>query len=437
MDPLPEAEAIALPCAHEFHVACVQQLRRFGISSVCPLCRKDLPPGTARDAEALFYEAAKRYLHVSRKVLGSNATMEEKWGVLAEAEQLEIDEVRRLCTMAASQGYSRAQVHLAIMYSNGQGCKPDETEAAKWLRKASAKGDMIAQEMLGDQLYFSINASEAAKWFKKSADQGRASAQYKLGLCFFQGVGAKKNYVESANYYRKAADQGHIIAQYNLSIMYGEGKGVQMNEVKEAQWCRKAAEQGDPDAQYNTGTHYYMGQGVEQSYAESAKWFRKASDQGYAAAQYNLGCQYEHGQGVPKSDAEAAKWWSLGAEQGHANSQYNLCNSYLHGIGVRQNFLKAASLCRNAASQGVAKAQARLPGMLELLGPKAAAALGPHIPAVGHAGINACATCGVPAGSMGVVLKSCSRCAEVHYCSRHCQLKDWKAHKAVCTPKDN
>lgn len=37
-----------------------------------------------------------------------------------------------------------------------------------------------------------------------------------------------------------------------------------------------------------------------------------------------------------------------------------------------------------------------------------------------------CASCGEPA------TQRCSKCKSVWYCSRECQLKDWKAHKEMC-----
>ena len=37
-----------------------------------------------------------------------------------------------------------------------------------------------------------------------------------------------------------------------------------------------------------------------------------------------------------------------------------------------------------------------------------------------------CGCCGEPA------TQRCSKCKSVWYCSRECQLKDWKAHKEMC-----
>eukprot|EP01122_Echinamoeba_exundans_P014346 TRINITY_DN6468_c0_g2_i1.p1 TRINITY_DN6468_c0_g2~~TRINITY_DN6468_c0_g2_i1.p1 ORF type:complete len:130 (-),score=9.71 TRINITY_DN6468_c0_g2_i1:687-1076(-) len=41
-----------------------------------------------------------------------------------------------------------------------------------------------------------------------------------------------------------------------------------------------------------------------------------------------------------------------------------------------------------------------------------------------------CETCGTAND-----LKSCGRCLKVDYCSRECQMKDWKRHKTSCNAK--
>ena len=41
----------------------------------------------------------------------------------------------------AEQGHVGAQNNLGIMYYNGEGVRQDNTEAAKWYRKAAERGD--------------------------------------------------------------------------------------------------------------------------------------------------------------------------------------------------------------------------------------------------------------------------------------------------------
>lgn len=44
--------------------------------------------------------------------------------------------------------------------------------------------------------------------------------------------------------------------------------------------------------------------------------------------------------------------------------------------------------------------------------------------------IATCGACRKPGGDSGLLW--CSRCGTVQYCSRECQLADWKSHKKAC-----
>ena len=41
-----------------------------------------------------------------------------------------------------------------------------------------------------------------------------------------------------------------------------------------------------------------------------------------------------------------------------------------------------------------------------------------------------CASCGVK----NQVMKRCTKCKAVVYCTRECQVKHWQAHKFLCGP---
>ena len=46
---------------------------------------------------------------------------------------------------AAEQGHADAQYSLGLMYAEGQGVPTDDTEVAKWFRKAAEQGMALAQ----------------------------------------------------------------------------------------------------------------------------------------------------------------------------------------------------------------------------------------------------------------------------------------------------
>ncbi|CAB9519619.1 expressed unknown protein [Seminavis robusta] len=47
----------------------------------------------------------------------------------------------------------------------------------------------------------------------------------------------------------------------------------------------------------------------------------------------------------------------------------------------------------------------------------------------------ACNTCYKTGEQLQSNLKKCGQCKNVNYCSRECQLKDWKTHRKICVPK--
>jgi uncharacterized protein len=195
----------------------------------------------------------------------------------------------------------------------------EETRFEETKAKAE-KGDIEAQYALG--VYYHLgegvarNETEAAKWYRKAAEQGDATSQLFLGQCYDFGNGVTKDEAEAVKWYRKAAQQGEPRAQYSLGAMYGGGIGLAKDEVLAAKWYRKAAEQGLAEGQFNIGAMYAKGVGLAKDDAEAAKWLRKAANQGHAAAQNNLGAMYDIGQGVPQDYVEAYKWYNLAAAQG-------------------------------------------------------------------------------------------------------------------------
>jgi len=227
LDPLTDASATTLPCDHKFHSTCVNELRKFGVMQVCPLCRTPLSPGP----EKTYEEAARRYITVQRLVERGYAS----WDSLPAPAQQDIDTALSEWRAAAEEGHAQAQLSLGAMYSADHAVAPDDFEATRW--------------------------------FKMAAEQGCARGQYSFGAQIVSGRGVKQSYAEAARWYRMAAMQGHMDAQCDIGHFYMEGLGVEQNDVEAVVWFTKAAEQGFARAQSKLGIMYDEGRGVDQSTA--------------------------------------------------------------------------------------------------------------------------------------------------------------------------
>ena len=82
----------------------------------------------------------------------------------------------------------------------------------------------------------------------KKAESGDMDAQFKLGRCYYQGLGATKDYKEAVKWFTKAAEHGHRDAKFNLGQCYYRGEGVTKNKKEAVKWYTKAAKQGDERA---------------------------------------------------------------------------------------------------------------------------------------------------------------------------------------------
>jgi TPR repeat protein len=264
----------------------------------------------------------------------------------------------------AEKGDAVAQLLLGLRYYCGDGVAMDDTEAAKWWRKAAEQNLAVAQFCLGRCYHNGQGVTkdevEAVKWYRKAAEQNHAQAQYELGVCYDNSQGVAEDEGEAVKWYRKAAEQGNADAQYSLGVCYDNGRGVAKDEVEAAKWYRKAAEQNYAQVQNNLGACYHNGQGVTKDEVEAVKWYRKAAEQGHADAQCSLGYCYERGQGVPEDEVEAVEWYLKAGEQGHAQAQCNLGVCYENGQGVAKDEVEAAKWYRKAAEQNHAQAQHNL-----------------------------------------------------------------------------
>jgi len=270
---------------------------------------------------------------------------------------------------AAASGQVLAQDHIAYLYHEGNGVPQNYAEAAFWMRKAAEQGDSWAQTNLGRLYSKGLGVPQdnklAVQWWRKAdaqgdtdatrllAGSGDLAAQWAIGSNFE----SEGQYTQAAFWFRKAAEGGDAEAQCKLGQLYSEGKGVPQDKYLAAVLWRRAADQGNANAQSSLGLAYINGDGVPSDFGAAAFWLQKSAEQGDARGQVRLSLLYEAGWGVPQDYAQAAAWTQKAAEQGDASAQGHLGDMYLNGQGVPQSLILAEFWYSKAASQGDADAQ--------------------------------------------------------------------------------
>jgi TPR repeat protein len=265
------------------------------------------------------------------------------WGLLAEAgskeAQFGLGELYRMgwgvdqdlaksiewYAKAAEQGHVDAQLTLGLIYQKGA---PFPEEAHKWYLMAAGNGNSMAQLHLANQYFHGEGVGKdtllAAKWYREAIERGQGIAGFILGKMYENGNGVGRSPEEALRLFRAGAELGDQFSLNQLGTMYHDGNGVPRDHRKAVEWFRKAAEKGSADGQSNLGMMYEFAVGVPRDRSEAAKWYRKAADQGHSIAQFNLGNFYEHGFGVPRDLKEAMKLFRKSAAQGVEEAKLRL-----------------------------------------------------------------------------------------------------------------
>ena len=241
-------------------------------------------------------------------------------------------------------------------YVGKNGVSQNDTEAAKWYRKAAEKGHIKAQYYLA-QFYSSgkgvtKDSTEALKWYRKAAEQGDIYAQHDLACFYYNGEGVTKDYAEAVKWFRKSAERGDNYSQQSLGNCYYYGEGVTKDYSEAVKWYRKAAVEGEIRfSQYMLGICYYYGEGVTKDYTEAVKWYQKAAERGYSAAQNNLGYMYQMGYGVEKDYKMAKQWYEKAIIQDNPHAMEGMGELYEYGYGVTQNYQTAKEWYKKALAK--------------------------------------------------------------------------------------
>lgn len=265
--------------------------------------------------------------------------------------------------------------------------------AKKWLEKAAANGNLLAEARLFFLRSCSENKDNSSEKFNKFNELSRDSsddAQILLGDFYLTGCGVPKDtrralacfepaakngdpYAQLAIAFEetedpeksfgmveKIADQGYLPAQNAMAVYYLNGIGTQKDPKKAFALFQKGAEQGHAIAQYNLGESYRNGFGTQENLEKALEWYNKSAEQGYVLAQNDLAVFYFEGIGTQQNMEQAFTWFEKAAEQGFVLAQYNISRCYSNGFGTEKDLIKSFEWLAKAAEQGNVAAQYEL-----------------------------------------------------------------------------
>lgn len=230
---------------------------------------------------------------------------------------------------ALHAGNGAAAYYLARMYRDGLGVRSDPARALAWAEEGAARGNALAQNMVGlleDSGRGTLRDDKAAlASYLAAADAGFAWGAFNAGWFYESGRGlAQPDAAKAFEYYRRAADDGNAAAGNAIGDLFRTGRGVPQDAGRAVQWYRWAADRGSAAASLSLGYMYANGQGVPADDAVAVELYRHAARQNLPGALNNLGYMYEYARGVPLDLDRAASYYRRAVERGDKPALANL-----------------------------------------------------------------------------------------------------------------
>ena len=238
-------------------------------------------------------------------------------------------------------------------------------KAERTLRRAAEMGGIDGLRLLGNFLH-EKNSSEAVKWWKQASEKGDAGSEANLGTLYLHGGSVEQDVQRGYNYMSSASEKGDPTALYNMGEILAGGlemiaidkdiRGAQRYMYRAAEkqhpgaivwlalrmkdkrgrmkksareWLMRAARMQHADSMAILGFMYKRGEGVKQDFDIAYEWYEKGARQGSVTAQYELGLMYLTDEGVDQDDVLGRKWMGEAAYGGHAKAQHNYANLLL------------------------------------------------------------------------------------------------------------
>jgi TPR repeat protein len=171
---------------------------------------------------------------------------------LAYASQGRATDALDMVTRGADAGDVQAQAILGEWYRSGTNVPMDHKKAFYWTEKAAAREYTDAEVRLADMLKdgegCTPNLAEAYKWYQAAAEDGDKRARFAVAWAKLTGLGVQMDIPAGRHSLEQLAQEGVADAQVRLGKAYLEGIwGLRRDEEKARELFSKAAAGGDPE----------------------------------------------------------------------------------------------------------------------------------------------------------------------------------------------
>lgn len=172
-------------------------------------------------------------------------------------------------------------------------------EALSWLKKSAEKGNADAQlnlaVMYRDGEGCSVDYSQAMFWFKKAAENiyPRVDAYGEIGLMFQRGFGVSQDMALAKTWYEKGASKGDNWSMLLLGRLYRDSGDMDNALI----WVRKSADAGSEEGAFAV---YAILE--NKDFQTAIKYLKKSADAGYPDGMFWYGFNQMQGKGVQKNE---------------------------------------------------------------------------------------------------------------------------------------
>ncbi|KAF9922234.1 hypothetical protein BGZ65_009750, partial [Modicella reniformis] len=242
-------------------------------------------------------------------------------------ENNQLEEATRYFGLAAQSENPLGQLMYGLSLRHGWGCRPNPTEAIKFLQRAAeyAMGELHElnpsnsnnnNNNNNNTLVNEVSQQQQSSSLGSPTDTEKQQVKPKHQQ---QTNGPQQTLRRMGSMDRKEAiamaRKELVMALYELGISYLKGWGVAKDKAVAFTYFKIAADLGDADAQNETALCYYEGIGVEKDMYESAKYYRMAAAQGASQmgnswiwkTKYDHYCAAENAAATLGASAAAAK----------------------------------------------------------------------------------------------------------------------------------